>query len=258
MSVIGAEHLAFAYGPRIVLDGLSFEIEAGSFFAVMGPNGSGKSTLLGLLAGLLRPLRGRVTIEGKGLHELSIKDRAARMAFVRQDTTSAFDYTVEEVVMMARFWRQRRFLYERPEDFEAVRAALRAAEVDHLAERPINHLSGGERQRVFIARALAQETPILLLDEPTSHLDLRHQIGIYELLRRLQQKQGKTVVLISHDLNLTRRYADRVLLLGCEPAANHLGAAAEVLVPERIDEVFGVRTALVDSPHGAFLVPRSD
>ena len=111
--------------------------------------------------------------------------------------------------MMARFQRQRRRLYERPDDYEAVRLALREAAVDHLAERPITALSGGERQRVFIARALAQDTPILLMDEPTSHLDLRHQIAVFELLRHTSAGQDD-IVLVSHDLNLTRRYADRV------------------------------------------------
>jgi iron complex transport system ATP-binding protein len=257
MSRIEVEHLAFAYGQRLVIDGLSLVVEEGRFFAVMGPNGSGKSTLLALLAGLLSPLRGRIVLDGRDLHELSIRRRAERMAFVRQDTTSAFDYTVEEIVMMARFQRQRRRLYERPDDYEAVRLALREAAVDHLAERPITALSGGERQRVFIARALAQDTPILLMDEPTSHLDLRHQIAVFELLRTLQRDKGKTIVLVSHDLNLTRRYADRVLLLGAEPAHSRQGSADEVLLPDVVREFFGVETVLADSPHGAFLIPRS-
>ena len=256
MSLIRAEHLEFAYGSRMVLEGLNFSIEAGSFFAVMGPNGSGKSTLLSLLAGHLHPARGQIKLDEKNLRSFSIRRRAERIAYVRQDTVSAFDYTVEEIVMMARFHRQQRRLYEQPEDYEAVQNALEAANVDHLAKRPITHLSGGERQRVFIARALAQDTPILLLDEPTTHLDLKHQIGIYDLLRKLQKEQGKTIILISHDLNLTRQAADQVLLLGESPGYSRLGPTEQVIIPDTVHEFFGVQTIEVDSPDGIFLVPR--
>lgn len=159
---------------------------------------------------------------------------------VRQEFVPVFGFSVRQTVMMSRFHRQKTALFEQPEDIQAVEAALAVTDTAEFADRPLGHLSGGERQRVFIARALAQETPVLLLDEPTSHLDLKHQVRIFDLLKQMQAEQGKTVLLVTHDINLVCQYCDRVLLLGAG-GAYFQGVPEEVLNAERIEAVFSVK-----------------
>ena len=240
MSLIDVHNLSFGYEDRPVLTELSLAVENRSFWGIVGPNGSGKSTFLNLLAGQLKPRTGDIRIDGKPVSSFSSRQLASVLSMVRQEFVPVFGFTVLETVTMARFARQKSAIFEQAEDRQAVRAALAATETAAFADRPLGHLSGGERQRVFIARALAQETPLLLLDEPTNHLDLKHQVRIFDLLKQMQTEQGKTVVLVTHDLNLACQYCDRVLLLG-SAGASFQGPPEQVLAAERIEAVFGVK-----------------
>lgn len=173
---------------------------------------------------------------------------------VRQEFVPVFGFSVRQTVMMARYYRRSSALFENAEDIEAVDAALAATDTLDFADRPLGHLSGGERQRVFIARALAQETPVLLLDEPTSHLDLKHQIRIFDLLKQMQREQCKTVLLVTHDLNLAAQYCDKVLLLGLDGSFSQ-GPPEEVLDSGQIQSVFGVQGCQGRIQRRKFFVP---
>jgi iron complex transport system ATP-binding protein len=214
-------------------------VEKNSFWAVVGPNGAGKSTFLNLVCGQIKPDEGKVHVDGKAASSYSNRQLARILSMVRQEFVPVFGFTVRQTVMMARFYRTSS-LFENAEDIEAVNAALAATDTAAFADRPLGHLSGGERQRVFIARALAQETPVLLLDEPTSHLDLKHQIRIFDLLKRMQQEQGKTILLVTHDLNMAAQYCDQVLLLGLD-GVFFQGPPEQVLDSGQIQSIFGVQ-----------------
>jgi len=241
MNVIDAEKLFFSYRDNAVLEDLSFGVQEGSFVAIAGPNGSGKTTLLNLLCGLLRPDKGRITIATEPIRKYSVKKLAQKVSVVRQEFTPVFGFTAAQIVLTARTACFNQLGFERKADRQAVFDALRTTETEQFASRPLSQLSGGERQRVFIARALAQNTPILLLDEPTSFLDLRHQVGIYDLLKSFQLEKKKTIIVVTHDINLAAQYADTVLLLGSD-RKYIFGPARELLYSEQIERTFGVKT----------------
>jgi iron complex transport system ATP-binding protein len=247
------ENVSFAYGPQTVLQNMSFGVEKGQFLAIAGPNGAGKSTLLNLICGLLRPQRGRIKIDGLDIHSYSIKALSRKVAVVRQEFVPAFDFTVAEVVAMARTPYMPAFGFESESDKEIIGRALEMTETSRFASRPIRQLSGGERQRVFIARALAQQSPILLLDEPTSFLDFKHQVGIYDLLKDAQHQAEKTIIAVTHDINLAIQYCDKALLMSDKNY--HLGDINEVFVRERIEEVFGITAFEGAVGKGKFFIP---
>jgi len=241
-AIIEVENLNFGYTPQqTILKRISFEVIQGRFLAVAGPNGAGKTTLLNLLCGLLRPKAGSIKIDAATVESYSVKKLAQKVAVVRQEFVPVFDFTVAETVSMARTPYLGTFGFESKADKKFVAEALEMTDTVQFASRPLAQLSGGERQRVFIARALAQNTAILLLDEPTSFLDLKHQVGIYDLLKRMQQEYGKTIVAVTHDINLTIQYADEALLLGAD-GNYHIGKVKDVFSPQQIEKVFGVRT----------------
>jgi iron complex transport system ATP-binding protein len=237
-----ARGLAFAYpgseepAPRAV-DGVDLQVESGELLAVLGPNGAGKSTLLRLLAGLLRPSEGSVLAEGDEVCGLAPRERACRLALVPQSFGALPDVTVGDFVGYGRYAHSGPFGRRRPRDREAVRAALEAAGLEGLGERPLARLSGGQRQRALVARALAQQAGAMLVDEPTSALDPAHQLRVLDLLAELA-RAGHAVVVVTHELNLASQYADRALLLrDGRPAA--LGAVEDVLRPEVLEPVYG-------------------
>jgi iron complex transport system ATP-binding protein len=240
VSRIEFDNVMFGYDQAPILKGLTLSVKANSFWAIVGPNGSGKSTFLSLLSGWLKPDQGSVLIDGDAVAELSSRQCAKKLSLVQQEFVPAFGYTVLETVMMARYARGANLLFESECDRQAVQSALEATDTLDFAERSLAQLSGGERQRVFIARALAQETPVLLLDEPTSHLDLKHQVKIFDLLKQMQVQQGKTILLVTHDINLAVQYCDRVLLLGANEAFFE-GPPERVLDSGRIESTFGVQ-----------------
>jgi len=254
-SIIEVKNVSFGYvcQSRILQD-VSFDVKVGTFLSIAGPNGAGKTTLLNLLCGLLRPEAGSIRIDAARIESYSVRKLAQKIAVVRQEFVPVFDFTVAEVVSMARTPYLGTFGFDGKMDREAVNQALEATDTAQFSMRPLRNLSGGERQRVFIARALAQNTAIMLLDEPTSFLDLKHQVHIYDLLKAAQLEKGKTIVAITHDINLAAQYCDEILLLtGRKPAAQGpkngtenppsylIGKAKDILSPAQIEEVFGVK-----------------
>lgn len=229
--------LRYPGSERNALDGVSFAVEPGSLFAVLGPNGSGKSTLTRVLLGAQRPGAGSVELDGRRVDEWNRRELARGVGAVAQSEPLPFPMTVRELVSMGRYAHLGPLESEGPRDREAVEAALERCDVTGLAERLVQTLSGGELQRVRIARALAQQPRALVLDEPTSSLDIRHEMGILELLRG-SAECGITVLLITHHLDLAARYADRILLLnGGRVAAE--GTPETVLTPETVQAVYG-------------------
>ena len=213
---IEAKEVSFSYegkGPDFAVSGASLYVEKGEFVSLIGPNGSGKTTLLRLLSGVIRPSKGRVEIFGRDARRMPRREIARVVAVVPQETTSVFPFTVEEIVLMGRFPHLGPYGFEGQRDIEAAREAMRLTDTLQFAERHIEDLSGGERQRVVIARALAQGSEILLLDEPTVFLDIRHELEIATLVKDLQRERELTVVAASHDLNLAAAVSDRLVLL---------------------------------------------
>jgi len=239
MSIIDVNHLGFSYSQGEVLRDLSFEVERGSFLTIAGPNGAGKSTLLNLLSGGLKAGSGSVKIDDTDVQSFSAAALARKVAVVRQEFVPMFGFSVLETVLMARVPYYGPLGFESKRDREIADGALEATGTAKFALRQLGQISGGERQRVFIARALAQDTPVLLLDEPTSFLDLRHQVRIYDLLKKMQIEQGKTIVAVTHDINLAVQYCDDVLLLGTE-GRHYKGTGRDVFSPEKIEKVFDV------------------
>lgn len=240
MNIIEIENLNFAYARQaLVLKDLSLQVQTGSFLALAGPNGAGKTTLLNLICGLLKPQSGSITIAAKPIKAYTHKDLARQVAVVSQQFVPVFGFSVIETVMMARALHFDALGFESKSDRQKADEALEVTDTASFAARLLGRLSGGERQRVFIARALAQETPILLLDEPTSFLDLKHQVAIYDLLKKMQLEKGKTIVAATHDINLAAQYCDRILLLGGD-GGYQVTAASEIFSDRRIENVFGV------------------
>jgi len=225
------------YAGADVLRGLSLRVDAGQLCAVIGPNGAGKSTLVRLLSGAL-PLRaGRVLLDGEDLVALDRRAIARKVAVVPQAVEVALGFSVREVIMMGRAPYQGAWMQASEADHAAVAAAIEACELDDFAGRPVAELSGGEQKRVAIARALAQQAPILLLDEAAAHLDVRHSIGLHELVRRELERRGLACVAVLHDLNAAARYADRVALLkGGQIVAE--GPVEEVMTYRRLRDAF--------------------
>jgi iron complex transport system ATP-binding protein len=237
--------VSFAYpatGERrvrpFVLSNLSLAIAPGEIVGVIGPNSSGKTTLIRLLTRVLEPAAGEIRLDGVPIGRLARTDLARRVAVVPQGILPQFPFTVGELVLMGRYPHDPGRYFESPRDRAAAREAMQATGVLELADMPLEHLSGGERQRAVIARAVAQEPRLLVLDEPTAHLDLRYQVEAAALLRRLNRERGVTILLVSHDLNLAAEVCDRLLLLNSGRAAA-IGAAEAVLEEALLGSVFG-------------------
>lgn len=240
--------LTFGYEPEHpVLDGLDLQIERGESVGLVGPNGAGKTTLLRLLAGILRPWRGEVRLRGEPLRELRPRERARRLALVPQESEPVFDFTALETVLMGRAPHLGLLGIEGAEDRRIALRALEEAQVLDLADRPLGRLSGGERQRVIVARALAQETEILLLDEPTAHLDLGHRLVLDELLERRNRREELTVITVSHDLSHAARSCRRLLLVHRGGIVAD-GPPREVLTVEHLRRVYGVEVSILEDP----------
>jgi iron complex transport system ATP-binding protein len=245
MRAISVQNVSFSYSKTVpTLRDVSFDVERAEFFSLLGPNGSGKTTALRLLNRILLPESGSIEVEGKKLSEYSRAELAQRIGFVPQDTTVQFPFTVMEIVLMGRSPHCRGKIFENETDRAIAHTMLELADVAHLSHQPITNLSGGERQRVFIARALAQEPTVLLMDEPNAHLDIAHQIAIFELVKRLNKERGLTVVSVSHDLNLAAAFSDRIGLLVCGSLVA-LGTPAHVLTEQHIRDAFNAHV-LVD------------
>lgn len=254
MAELRFENTSVGYDHRKVLERVDFCVRPGEIVAVVGPNGVGKSTLIKAASGILQPMEGRILVAGQPLNALSPAQRARRIAVVPQAGQAPESFRVEDVVLMGRTgylgWLGR----EGPTDRQIAREAMQHTQTLHVADRPMGELSGGEQQRVMVARALAQTPTVLLLDEPTAHLDLRHQDEVLQLVRSLVEDRGLAVMITLHDLNLVGRFSDRVALLSNGKVRN-IGNPAEVLTPEELALVYGIHIHVTDHPiHGTPLI----
>ncbi|WP_062016351.1 ABC transporter ATP-binding protein [Aureimonas sp. AU4] len=245
--ILRAEELSLGYGARRVVENLSLDLPPRRMTAILGPNGCGKSTLLRALARLIEPLSGRVTLNGADLRRENTRRLARRLAILPQAPLAPGGITVRELVGRGRApWRA--FLAPWSEaDTLAVRGALEAVSMSALADRPVDELSGGQRQRVWLALALAQDTPVLLLDEPTTWLDLPHQLEVLRLLRTRNEKAGTTVVSVLHDLNLAARFFHHLVLLGDEGLVA-AGSPVDVLTEANLLRAFGLSARVLADP----------
>jgi len=244
---LSAEGLTLGYADRTIVDDLDLVLPPGRITAIVGANGCGKSTLLRALARLLPPRAGRVLLDGKALHERPSKEVARILGLLPQSPLAPEGIAVADLVGRGRHPHQRALARWSARDYEVVSEALAATGITDLADRSIDELSGGQRQRAWIAMALAQETDILLLDEPTTFLDVAHQIEVLDLLTDLNHERGTTTVMVLHDMNLAARYADHIVALrdGRVVAA---GTPNDVMTAEMIAEVFGLDALVVPDP----------
>jgi ABC-type cobalamin/Fe3+-siderophores transport system ATPase subunit len=246
-AAIKVDSLSYAYGANRVLSDVSFTCTPGSIVAVLGPNGSGKTTLLRALFGWLKPAHRTVFIEGKDILSFTRPEAARRIAHVAQSADAESAFTVRETVLMGRAPHLRFLERESRTDREKAEAALRLTDIVSLADRDIGTLSGGEWKRVMLAQALAQDAEILLLDEPTAHLDLAHQEDILRLLRKMRDEKGITIVIVLHDLNSASLFSERIILLS-KGAVTADGTPELVLTPRTIKEVYGVNVTVIPHP----------
>ncbi len=243
---LSVEALSFAYGRATVLDDVGFRLSGGRIACLVGPNGAGKSTLIKCICRVLSPDNGRVLVDDREIGTMKSTDLARIAGYVPQSVGGGFPHTVFDEVLMGRRpyigWRVS------DHDVELVSRTLVFLGLEHLSGRYFDELSGGERQKVTIARALAQEPQMLLLDEPTSNLDVRHQLEVMDILRRLADERGILVLMAMHDLNLAARYSDTILLMR-DHAVCATGSPAEVLTSDLIEATYGVRAAIIEGPH---------
>ncbi len=245
--VLELADLSFSYGTHRALDGVNLMVRAGEMVGVIGPNGSGKSTLLRTISGVLRPDRGRILVSGEDISRLSRASLARVVATVPQDPALPDSFTAGEIVLLGRTPHLRLLQSEGPRDLAVVQRAMEICNAWELADRRVGELSGGERQRVVIARALAQEPKLLLLDEPTSHLDISHQTAILDLVTGLTQKQGLAVLAVFHDLNLAAQYCQRLAVFHAGRILAE-GPPREVITVENVSHAYGAEVCIVPHP----------
>lgn len=245
--VLVAEALTVGYNQRLVIDALSLEIVRGQITALVGPNGSGKSTLLKTMARLLTPRDGAVLLDGKAISTLPTSEVARQLAILPQGPSAPPGLTVAELVEQGRYPHVGALRMLKRQDHAAIREALDLTGMTDFAHRPLDGLSGGERQRAWIALTLAQDTPVLLLDEPTTFLDIGHQLEVLDLVQQLNRERGMTIVLVLHDLNQAAHYAHRMIVLNHSRIVAD-GRPDEVLTPALLAAVFGVRANIVRDP----------
>ncbi|MCW2164348.1 iron complex transport system ATP-binding protein [Microbacterium hydrothermale] len=242
-----AEGVTLGYGDRTIVDSLDLSLPPGKVTAIVGANACGKSTLLKAMARLLSPTAGQVLLDGKAIHRMPTKQVARVLGLLPQSPVAPDGIAVSDLVSRGRHPHQGALSRWTRTDDDAVARALDATDTAHLADRHVDQLSGGQRQRVWIAMALAQETDVLLLDEPTTFLDISHQIDVLDLLTDLNRERGTTVAMVLHDLNLAARYADHLVAMA-EGRIVAAGDPAEVLTEETVEEVFGLRSRIVADP----------
>ncbi|MEW2069485.1 ABC transporter ATP-binding protein [Streptomyces sp. NPDC007346] len=242
-----AEHLTLGYGDRTVVSSLDLVVPPGAITVVVGANACGKSTLLRSMSRLLAPREGRVVLDGKEVHRLPAKELARTLGLLPQSPVAPEGITVSDLVGRGRHPHQSMFSRWNEKDDAAVASALEATATEPLADRAVDELSGGQRQRVWIAMALAQQTDLLLLDEPTTFLDASHQIEVLDLLTDLNRSRGTTIVMVLHDLNLAARYADHLIALA-DGRLHAAGTPAEVLTEETVRAVFGLDSRVIEDP----------
>ncbi|MFZ2054509.1 MAG: ABC transporter ATP-binding protein [Candidatus Aminicenantales bacterium] len=237
MGILEVKSLHAGYGGGDVIRNIDLRLEKGEFACILGPNGSGKSTLIKALQGLLKDVSGEVTIDGTDLFRLARREVSRKIAFVPQIVDLTFEFSVFELVSMGRYVHQSRLTGLSSSDRRLIKDVLEMVEIAPLQDKKVAHLSGGERQRVLIARALAQDTPLLFLDEPSSHLDLNYGLEIFAILAKLQKEQGKTILSTEHNINLAIPYAGKIIFLKRGQVLAQ-GPPAEMITRDKIKDVF--------------------
>jgi len=242
-----AENVRLSYGDRTIVDGLDLHVPAGQITSIVGANGCGKSTLLRALARLLAPVSGQVVLDGRDISSRKSREVARVLGLLPQSPVAPEGITVADLVGRGRHPHQRPFARWGAHDYAAVADALDATGIADLADRSVDELSGGQRQRAWIAMALAQETDVLLLDEPTTFLDVAHQVEVLDLLTDLRAARGTTIVMVLHDLNLAARYSDQLIAMR-QGRLHAQGAPADVVSSELVHEVFGLHSRILQDP----------
>lgn len=243
-------NLRFNFGKENILEDINLDVPPGGFIGIVGPNGSGKTTLLKNISALLKPASGTITLDGADVHRMGRRQAASRLAVLPQENMVGYDFTAYDIVSMGRYAHLSGFKNWTERDGEAVRRAMEDTGVWNLRQRNFNQLSGGEKQRVVLARALAQECEVLLLDEPITHLDIHHQVEILDLIKGMCGKTGITVIAVLHDLNLASRYSDFIVMLG-RKRVEACGKPGEVITTENIRKIFGVEARVcIDEENG--------
>lgn len=247
--VLEAQGLEFGYrGRQEVLRGVDLIAQPGRLLSILGPNGSGKTTMLRCLLGQLKPSGGRILLDGKTIHKHSARSLARLMAYVPQFPQSAFAFSVREIILMGRYAHAGMMGLAGQQDLAVAQQAMIMTQTQDLADRTLDELSGGEAQRVMIARALAQQPAVMLLDEPTSHLDIGNQLHIQRMMQRVAHDWPMAVICVSHDVNLAARFSDELMLMRDGKVLAH-GSSAEVLQPEILSKVYDVKISLVPTEH---------
>ncbi|MBH5320246.1 ABC transporter ATP-binding protein [Paenibacillus sp. GSMTC-2017] len=239
--------LDIAYDDRLIVQNLNIAIPQGKITALVGANGSGKSTILKTMARIMNPSKGNVLLDGKSIHKQSTKEVAKQLAILPQNPTAPDGLTVAELVSYGRFPYQKGFGSMSKEDRSIVQWSIEATGMGDFADRPVDHLSGGQRQRAWIAMALAQETDILFLDEPTTFLDMAHQLEVLHLLQKLNEMNNRTIVMVVHDLNHATRYAHHMIAIKNGVVSGE-GSPIEVVTPDIMREVFNIEADIVPDP----------
>ncbi|GAA0501326.1 ABC transporter ATP-binding protein [Salinibacillus aidingensis] len=247
MPMLTAESITKQYGEHKVLKNVSFQVNKGTCMAIIGPNGSGKSTLLKMISGLLPPTAGEVKFENKNILHQKQKSIARKMAVLSQDGLPASPISVFDTVLMGRYPHLKWYQREREHDIQLVNDVLELTGLSHLKDQLLDTLSGGEKQRVAIAKAMVQEPEILLLDEPTTFLDIGHQVNVLELVKRWQHQTGLTVVMVLHDLNLAAQYSDELILLN-HGVIEKVGTSEEVIQKDILQKVYETVPEIVRHP----------
>jgi iron complex transport system ATP-binding protein len=245
--MIEVHSVSFRYHEDWVLQDVSFRVEKGEFVGVIGPNGSGKTTLLKILYRLLSPQKGEVLFELAPLKKMNRNDIAKRIAVVSQEAQLLFPFSVLETVLMGRSPYLGQLMFESEKDLEIAKRAMEWTNILPFSERPMDELSGGERKRVFIARALAQEPEVILLDEPTANLDIHHQMDFLNLILTLNREKGLTIVMASHDMNIASEFCDRLILFQ-RGRIYKMGTPEEVITKEHIESVYGCEVWIDQNP----------
>ena len=249
--IISIKNLSFSYEKK-VLNNINIDIEKGSFVSIIGPNGAGKSTLLKSICGLLHDYQGNIVIDGKNIKKYSRKALAQKIAYVPQENSAIFDYSVEEIISMGFYSKKKSFFHQAPK--EKLEEIMRETETDILRNKSIKELSGGEKQRVFIARALIQESPVMLLDEPIANLDMKHQGSLMKLCKKLSQEKGYTIISVLHDINLASIYSDYIAVMKGGELINY--DRGETLInKELIKDVYEVEVEIVEHGRGRLIIP---
>ena len=246
-TALHVKDVSVGYGERTVLDTLNVDIKRGTVTSIVGPNGCGKSTLLRTMSRLLNPAKGEIVLDGKSIHDIPTRKLATQLGLLPQTPIAPDGIVVADLVGRGRTPHQGILGRWSQQDYDIVAEALETTGISDLAERPIDELSGGQRQRVWIAMALAQRTETLLLDEPTTYLDVKHQLDVLDLLTELNRDRGTTIVMVLHDLNLAARYSDELVAVSGGKVFAH-GHPREVITKENVKSVFGIDSVIITDP----------